>query len=218
LAVMDDVWLTRAGILAELVSLPLIAPEIIGLERLRRAELLLEESMQRMLSRADYVLSATRGADRLLRAYPGWERLSVQVDIGIAFALALWWSLALFSASRLHWPWVAFPVLVICFLALQAASVVFVWAFQKWVLPRKWKIPPSWETPFFILFGLWFLLWMPGWILIATTSALTLFLLRQVLRPMARLMAGEERLRAVVFGTGVVLLIGGLLTQLAATF
>ena len=45
---MDADWLNRAGILAEAVSFLLIAPEIIGSERLRRAESAIETFIGRL--------------------------------------------------------------------------------------------------------------------------------------------------------------------------
>ncbi len=132
---MDAAWLNRAGILAEASSFFLIAPEIIGVERLRRLE-----------ARIESFAPPLRTANRRWRSYV-FDMQFRTSPRGIRWLIALW---------------LAIPhmlVLLLLFILLE--------------LPLD--------------AGIW-------------------------------LLDGQDRLRALVFGTGVVLLFGGMAAQFLATF
>lgn len=59
---------------------------------------------------------------------------------------------------------------------------------------------------------------VPAFWLYAAATTTAFALLRMSLRFGIRLLSGEGRLRALVFGTGVVLLFGGMTAQFVATF
>jgi hypothetical protein len=140
---MDSEWVGRAGILAEIVSFLLIAPEILGEERLRNAE----EAFRIWLG----------GFHQHTRRFFSLWAVTTAVFF-VAAALVI-------SAATDR------PAVLILGIGVGAA-----WA--------------SVDTKIVLL-------------LIAAVR---------------RLLAGPNRLRALVFGTGVVLLFGGLGAQLYATF
>jgi hypothetical protein len=145
---MDSGWVNRAGILAEGVSFVLIAPEILGEERLRNVEEALKEWLGGVHQR-------TR---RLF-----WIRAVVALVFIIAMGLAL---------SAVPYPRVP---------AVAALAVV------------GFGIGTAWAS---------------------VDTQIVLVLVGAV----RRLLTGPNRLRALVFGTGVVLLFGGLGAQFYATF
>ena len=166
-----DLWLSRAGIVAEMVSFALVAPEILGTERLRRAEAKLESwaAGQRV-----WLLTETKS----------------------------WWSFPLFYLPS---------VLIASVFVLALLGVI-----------------PIWFVIIGLVFGIWALIgmialelkvqhWLPilpfvvSVVILITVPA---FLLGEV----GRFLRGDNRLRAFVFGTGVILLFGGLAMQLVATF
>jgi hypothetical protein len=147
---MVSEWVGRAGILAEIVSFFLIAPEIAGPERLKG----LEAALERWLGRVD----PTSDAVRLPVVVP----VAIAVGLGEIFLIA-WLSPDSFRAAG----------------TLTAAGVL----------------------GGAIVAGSWLSNRMPA-----------------AVRAVRRILEGEARLRALVFGTGVVLLFGGLGAQFYATF
>jgi len=145
---MVSEWVGRAGIMAQAVSFLLIAPEILGEERLRNVEEALKEWLGGVHQR-------TR---RLF-----WIRAVVALVFIISVGLAL---------SAVPYPGVP---------AVAALAVV------------GFGIGTAWAS-------------------VDTQIALLL------VGAVRRLLAGPDRLRALVFGTGVVLLFGGLGAQFYATF
>lgn len=143
---MDDVWLNRAGILAEAVSFILIAPEIIGLARLRGLERRLEAWLKDN--------SGFRYSGRII---------VILFCVSSAFAL-----------------WIAFVP-------------DYLW--DQWITNIFWII-----------------------VFLLVLSLLAPFPLWLVIRTAEHVLAGKDRLRTLVFGTGVVLLFGGMATQFWATF
>ena len=227
---MGPDWLNRAGILSEAVSFVLIAPEIIGLERLRRVERSIE----------------TWGASTLQAPYGIWKRATCEEDKVFRLLPAILFQLpdsgtALFAVflagalllglsalSGLFWLtglWrldlgevtavgvsAALAFIVLRNIARVVSYSVVACLAAIWVMRRTQPKAPARRAAQAIA-----LLGMPGvWVL--TTAALAVYLVRTLLHMFVGLLSGPDRLRAFVFSTGVVLLFGGMTAQFLATF
>lgn len=224
---MDSEWVGRAGILAEAVSFVLIAPEIIGRRRLRRAEQVLEASLEK-----------TQGVLDSLAMTIVYVLLGSALA-GLVLALTLWDT----GVSRI----VLMPIAVLAVLAMGGYLVLFFWL--RFALSSgsqyysrghaKTHVPGRARPHAGVLSQV---LWVPRLLywaaivvgysgLFATllTGFLSVllwvfayapvyFLLYIPLSLASRLLEGPDRLRALVFGTGLFLLFGGLGAQFFATF
>lgn len=217
---MESDWVNRAGILAEAVSFFLIAPEILGPERLKGAEEALRNGMESL------------AVQRM--AFLAWGML-------IAVVLIVVGELVVGFLPPLGWPnYILFPALslsavsgFVCRYAVLRRHLVQWkeieqeterdWLFMLGRLaqtslavlsPRRFGrlIKPSWWQWVFWAIGipLHFLFFV-----VMTAIPACLFALVHLQQ---RLLAGENRLRALVFGSGVLLLFGGLGAQFCATF
>ena len=207
-AVMDDVWLNRAGILAEAVSFLLIAPEIIGVERLRRVEAALAALGRRTLSTPTRTWTGERAAAdgplRLLPDRPAPKDRSTLWDLGddlglVAFLAIVEMPLILLAGRSTTWAITGY--LIASYLGGFAATLI----------PRGSRVG-AWARWPLVLFGL------PTHWGRALTSDSGFRLVRVVVSLGVSLLSGRDRLRALVFGTGVVFLFGGMGAQLVATF
>jgi hypothetical protein len=217
---MDSEWVNRAGILAEAVSVILIAPEILGPERLKGAEQALRQGME------------SRAVQRV--AFLAWGMLAAVVLVVVI-------ELVVDFLPPLGWPnyiliplfYVAIPSGFVCRYAVLRRHLAQWkeieqrperdWAFMLGRLtqtsldvlnPRRFRrlIRPSWWQWVFWAIGIPLHLLFFVFATAIPASLLAFVQLQQ------RLLAGENRLRALVFGTGVVLLFGGLAAQFFATF
>jgi len=199
-------WVQRAGILAELVSFALIAPEIMGARRLRLVERALHRSCGRVL-RANRIWSS----ERYVPLLPG--TVSGDPDIEFVENLASWiiaagfyavW-LPLLATGSLSAPVMAAMALVTVTLAMGILAVAAArWrpsnALSRWV-SRTLAVPA-----------------MPAAWAAAAIHIAVILALRGLARLALGLLGRPGGLRAMVFGTGVVLLAAGMLAQFVSTF
>jgi hypothetical protein len=198
---VDAEWVNRGGILAEAVSFLLIAPEIIGIERLRGFESRLETLLrgvgdQPVVARRTglFPFQLYRFTPRpleLLRLVTGWVALMAVLVVPTTLIGG------------------AFPIVFLVVLALGgAASILDPWL-EKLDRPRRgvmWVrhlLRIAAAPVFAVGFG---------------TSMVASFAVIGAVRGAARLLTGSDRLRALVFGSGVVLLFGGMAAQFVSTF
>jgi len=216
---MDSEWVGRAGIIAEAVSFFLIAPEILGPERLKGAERALAEGLDSPLMR--------RAAFGVWAAF--WIVLFLPVSLVwwpiVVFVFGIsWWKFgALLAAIHLSW-----------FSSYVCRGVVRRPLFDQPVesarlfdgLGRMARFSTVVLNPFEFgrimkpSFSQW-LFWMLG-IPFHIVAFLSYFILPATIVALIhlqqRLLAGQNALRALVFGTGAFLLFGGLAVQFYATF
>jgi hypothetical protein len=222
LSIWTGAWMARAGILAEMCSFPLLAPEILGAERLKRAE----EAMRRGVASP----SVQRGAAAV------WVALFLLVFIAITL---LMWMLPILSGPEIFLP-VALIVLGSGFAgafssntcrvvvrnrlrkqkllvdgdALFVAQGEMAQASRAVLNPlefRRVMKPVLWEWVLWA-FGIPFhVIAFVGYFIIPKGVLALVHLQR-------RLLASGVGLRSLVVGTGIVLFFGGMSAQLMATF
>ena len=202
---MDGDWLNRAGILAEAVSFFLIAPEIIGRERLRRVENALARWGETNL-RGRWKLW-TRG--RVIPFLPGLsskgsESLLADAALALSALAATWLFLLAAQLTRVSalvygaWAFslsLMLGVAGIVLIQVRGSNAVFRYAgytLGTIALPAAWTL--------------------------AALSTGIFSVMRSALHLALKLLRGEDSLRALVFGNGVLLLFGGMAAQFAATF
>ena len=201
---VDAEWVNRGGILAEAISFLLIAPEIIGIERIRRAENRLEHLFGRRGSDA-YII--VRGREPPFSpgfgaVEPGWL-LYVALAIGttavmmglLVLAFVIWG----FDAGI----WIG--ALGTLYLALLVTAV---WAMRRRELSRLARL---------LVYLIMVPMIPPMWVSVLVAKGIHILLVG-LIATATRLLRGPERLRALVFGTGVVLLFGGMGAQFVSTF
>lgn len=185
----------------------LIAPEIIGLERMRRVESALITWGHTTVSTASKTWTGERAAAigplRLLPDRPAPRERSTLWDVGDELGFLIYFAILgtpiyLFANSLTAWAvWGAaiasYVAGLIAILLLRSARL----ALLTWPLAVI-GFPSHWGR--------------------ALASDLCYLLLRALLSLGIRLLSGTDRLRALVFGTGVLLLFGGMAAQFAATF
>lgn len=217
---MDASWMNRAGILAEALSFLLIAPEIVGIERVRRAEAVLERTLGPMSS---YVASidarvAIRRKEGLLPRRgttpiaTNVERLSFLVGIP-----AVVWTAAYF----LSWIWLRSSIVDLIFFVYMGGLSVM-------AIPVALSRLPALASRLRNLPKLFRLVIIPvpfaAMVAIVLTAAPSFLAGMVAFTPLycasgaRRLLTGPDRLRSFVFATGVLLLFGGMAAQLIATF
>jgi uncharacterized membrane protein YjfL (UPF0719 family) len=222
---MDSEWVGRAGILAEAVSFILIAPEILGEERLKGAEKALRSGMANATVRRTMlaawgglylglflvVVASVYTAEALpviiLQPNVFWAVFAL-VFVGMFVSyFSMWVCRAVVDHRLAEEEEAKGTVLFTRQGELARASLVVLnpRAFGRIMKPssRQWVF---WAmgVPFHFMSFVGYVS-LPG-------GLLALVHLQQ------RLLAGENRLRAFIFGTGVSLLLGGLAAQFYATF
>ncbi|OGO49926.1 MAG: hypothetical protein A2148_07800 [Chloroflexi bacterium RBG_16_68_14] len=205
---MDAAWLNRAGILAEAVSFLLIAPEIIGLERLRRIETQMEEWGKRNLS--------TR--------WPLWEGGSI-VPFLPGFSSSARESIIVDATFFLIMPFLTLGLVIglvaisdtareVGLLSLLAYTVSLAAGLISVEVVRRSR---SNAIVRWIGYSIGVLAIPGAFVLVVLSTGVFSLTIRAVSRSI-RILAGEDRLRALVFGTGLMLLFGGMAAQFMATF
>jgi hypothetical protein len=216
LSIWTGAWTGRAGILAEMCSFFLIAPEILGAERLKGAEEALKKGLQ-----SPFVL---RGAVSV------WTALFALLLIGpvplvliLGRNLSLGGQVVLLAAIYVS----AFSDLVCRFAVTQRPLPHHLKGGQmlrtlkrmasfSWELVNPFEFgravrPNSFQWVSWIL-GIPFHILETVPFLVAPAVTLALVRLGQ------NVLTGGTSLRTLVFGTGVVFLLGGILAQFVATF
>jgi len=206
---MDSEWVGRAGIIAEAVSFILIAPEILGEQRCRRAERVLEGWLEKR-EPLSILLSLALAAAAYGGAFVAIMLALTVWDVGVPRAVLI--AGALLFGGALVFPLLAVPsMLLAVYLKLRERDdsatrrVTGFW-------PVSWpRIGLGVLIALIVPFG-------PSAYVLLVVSVTLVSPVRLFLLLASRLLQGPDRLRALVFGSGVVLLFGGLLTQFAATF
>ena len=201
---MDD-WLNRAGILAQGLSFLFLAPEIFGVKRSRSVQILL-------VSRLDSYI----GYLRSFRGYRDIMKLSTQEQYVLLLGPLAPWTTAYF----LSWLVVRSSVIDVIFLAGAVGLIVngVGHLSQAWLVAWLRRRRPVVAR---FTFGVMTLIWLPLAMLAvpAIWAVMIVLLVPLSLIFLTRfLMWDEDSLRALVFGTGVLLLFGGMGAQLIATF
>jgi len=203
LSIWTGAWVGRAGLLAESFSFFLIAPEILGEERLK-------------------------GVDQALKGWLSGREIPLRVGYllaGLVFAAPL----AVMLVGLTYWHF-QLPVsaFIICFAFAGALLGAYLYLMVTGgPLPREMDVfsvgpyhIPSVPRPGLLerVGGLLLtILWSPLFVAALGTLALGKYA-NLPLEFAIWLMRGPKALRGLVFGTGVVLLVGGLLAQFVATF
>lgn len=201
---MDADWLNRAGILAEAVAFVLIAPEIIGSERLRRAESAIEDFIEWL---APYLW----GRRYPNRPYDVINFLAAIVLTGLAFTGTF--LLSLYVRDTL--PWIMWTTAALLAVYAIAATYQIIDALYILLSPRR----PRLSLAAYRTLHLWrLLIGVPTKFVGLLAGFVLFYLVSFALEWAVRLLAGENRLRIFVFSTGVLLLFGGMTAQFAATF
>lgn len=214
---MDAEWVGRAGILAEIVSIPLIAPEILGPERLGRLEDWLESLMSQL--RTDVgTLPKPSFANFGRPMDDGQSGQPIEVATFLLLLLSMLPALAVMAIVAF-----ALPAVLLYYTVSEAASVLFVlgllasicfWGFSFQILYEEPNASRAWQ----IAGRLSMLPGMPGGWAMFLAIAVSYRFMHIVVRWGTTLLAGPDRVRALVFGTGALLLFGGLISQFVATF
>jgi len=212
---MVSEWVARAGILAEGVSFVLIAPEILGRERLKGAEEALRKGLESLAVQRTAIVA--------------WAILFVVVYVAAVAPPAIllpglgWPNLVLLGAA-----WVSLLSGHVCRdvvrrrIVEEKAEGAVLFARQGELgrastavlnpLVFGRIVKPSYPQWIFWAVGIPFhFLWVVAY-MILPTGLLTLIHLEQ------RLLARGVGLRSLVFITGVVMLFGGMVAQFVATF
>lgn len=204
---MDAAWLNRAGLLAEALAFLLIAPEIIGHERLRRVEAAVIDWGASRLSDPTRTWTGEReaatGPLRLLPKRPPPRGRSALWDIGDELGIVLYFVLlttTVYLSTSPPISWAVFSAAIASYLAGFTAILLLRsprLTLLAWPLAAV-GLPSHWGRAF--------------------ASDLCYFLVRAIISSSLRVLSGTDRLRALVFGAGVLFLFGGMGAQFVATF
>ena len=214
LSIWTGAWVGRAGILAEICAFPLLAPEILGPERLKGVE----EALRRGLGSRH----VARGVILLLTAYLAVLSLA-PVPLVLIFGRPLSYSakgtlLAVIFASAIS----------DAVSRLAVAKTVPVVRGRHVIEIVKRMARANWDLLNPLAFGrmartsiLQWMLWILGIpfhilgvVPFLILPAITLSLLRLA----QKVLSGGASLRTFVFGSGALLLLGGIAAQFVATF
>jgi hypothetical protein len=201
---MDAAWLNRGGILAEAVSFLFIAPEIIGMQRLERLERWLEEQLGTVLSQPLVRFTFGRGIPFL----PAQPRSDLSHGVLIATKMVTTVPLLVIVNALV----MVFGVRsdIVLFVAAGTFGAVLASLVGELIarrLPALRWLAYALSIPAVI----------PSWVAAIFEQATYLAVLAMTIGT-RKLLSGPNRLRALVFGGGVVLLFGGMAAQFAATF
>ncbi|MEX0801322.1 MAG: hypothetical protein WD379_08905 [Dehalococcoidia bacterium] len=201
---MDAEWANRGGIIAEAISFLLIAPEIIGIERIFNAEKRLERLLAPAAGSAP--VSERYIVGRFLPYLaPDWSKGGWPARLAEFVGIILLTTAITIAISLLWGPLAAVPLIVVIGvsgLMLPLGYAVTLLGGRTARIAGRVLAAPS----------------LP--ITLATVGSMvaSYAVARFVAQLAHKLLAGPDRLRAAVFGTGVLLLFGGMGAQLAATF
>lgn len=220
--IMDSEWLNRVGILAEAVSFLLIAPEIIGIERLQRVERVMEAWGRRTLLAPTKTWTEARAAStgplRLLPDRPAPRERSGLWEMGSDLGYLLEMSLVIVLLGLFSpFPYAIHAFFIASMLSFASGTVVVIFG-DEWY--TKSSVSGGRFRSRFVSLAIWVLaiVGMPTHWMRALSSTIGYLIVHGIVSASVRLLSGVDRLRAFVFGTGVLLLFGGMATQFAATF
>jgi nitrogen fixation protein len=189
---MDADWINRAGILAEAVSFFLIAPEILGVERLQRAEDVLEEWFSN-------------------------ESLRKRVADHITWLLYLGALIVILLGLFVFDPPLPKAALLVCAVPVGIGLVgLGLMKYSARLDEKAEKDEDEMGGHLYLICG--WLLFLPALPVVVVFYQAIAGALIVPMRLSRMLLTGEGRLRALVFGTGVLLLLGGMAAQFVATF
>jgi len=203
LSIWTGAWVGRAGILAELCSFPLLAPEILGEERLRGANKALKEWLTH-------------------REIPWWVGYGLA---GPVFAAPL--AITLLGLTYWHFPMPVF-LYIIC-LALSAAFMggyLYILASGGPIIGFEFQFvgpypPPPPPPPPSLLkrFRDWSVVALVMPVVVPWAGMMTLWMFVNLPIEVAGfLVRSPKAFRGLIFGTGVLFLLGGVIAQFIATF
>jgi len=210
LSIWTGAWVSRAGILAEVLSFLLIAPEILGRERLNVAQQTLDELFRRMLRPSQ--IWATK---RYVPVLPGLVSDDPDAELlaGLASVIITVMYYAIYIPLLVAGSLPDETLFALAILAgVLGANLVLGTAAVSLV---RWK--GSVTTVRYIGYGLGIPAAPVTWTL-AVVQGTIIFALRMLARAGVALLARPGGLRGVVFSAGVLLLVGGLAAQFVATF
>jgi len=217
LSIWTGAWASRAGILAEMCSFPLLAPEIVGPERLKATEEALRKGLESAAVRRVaisvwaglfvVVYFAALSPVPILFPKPS---LSDFIALNGLFALSGFFSWVYRGVVRNRLRGQQGGTAKTLFAAqgefARASSIV--------LNPLKFKRvvrPSSVEWVYWALSIPVNIIWFTGYVIVPK-GILSVVDLEQ------RLLAGGIGLRSLIFGTGVALFFGGMIAQFVATF
>jgi hypothetical protein len=207
---MDSEWVSRAGIIAEAVSFILIAPEILGATRLASAQQAIGGILRKIL-RPSRIWADKRYVPMLPGLLLGdpdvdfLSRIASAVMRGTYFAVFIPAMATGLIRGRAMVAFLVASMVIVVSTLLETGAIL--------LAQRK----ASTRTSKYLAYSMaipaapWS--WAQGGLFATVFVAL-----RLGARGGVALLSGPDRLRALVFGTGVVLLFGGLGAQFYATF
>jgi hypothetical protein len=227
---MDQDWVNRVGILLNFLAGFMIAPELIGIDRLKRIEGYIEEKLLRLsnsfVQQFDYLRSKIRDAKSNFSGSLGCVLVSL-VPISILVGILLLY----------HRYLIAICVLILYFMAFTLGVWIMRWGVASQVQEHNEYIyrttgegtPPENYPKQTIrlepLISLRLLLWIPAeflrLIMIIFFGVLAIIPLRginKIISFFVRMLDGQERLRAIMVSTGVIIYILGNALQFISTF
>jgi hypothetical protein len=217
LSIWTGAWVGRAGILAQLCSFPFLTPEIMGRERLKRAEEALRKGLESAAVRrvaisvwvGVFVVVYFAALSPVPMLFPHPSFLDFIAVVGfLTFSAFFSFVFRGVVKHRLRGRQddAANALFAEQGLSARAVSVVLrPLEFKRVVQPSlvEW-IYWAWSIPFDVI---WFIVYV-----IVPKGILSVVHLQQ------RVLAAQHRLRRFVFGIGITLFFGGMLAQFAATF
>jgi len=213
----DETWLNRLGIILNFLAGFMLAPELIGIERLKKIELFLERVLLHVKSTLDTQLR--RGNEKA-----GLIHILRPASVIITLVLIIW------SLQARYYFITFIAVLLIYFFLVSVGfaliqlnefilEVVKVFATFGFYSPRpirlsRWNVIRRYH---FLL-----LTWYPLLAIVPAIANLTiepiLLAINMIVSKSVRRLEGEERLRSMIVASGIVFFIVGNFLQLLATF
>jgi hypothetical protein len=220
---MSGDWVNRMGIILNFCAGFLLAPELIGVQRLQRFEKFLEESILRFRNAISRLALRIRTVlARVLARFPIIAREFVVVYVviyGLFIALlsVILWGVFLYATLfvfQLSAPEIA--VLVICAAAIPFVAICAS-ALMRQNQPLRVIKYISW--PILICeFGFLLIPLTISLMILGTASLVGALLLNSVLGIVIARLTGNDRLRGIVVALGIALFIVGNTLQLLATW
>lgn len=230
---MDPNWLNRIGIILNFLAGFLIAPELIGLDRIRKAEQRLEDSMEKVSE------WATKRGRQVRREWQGSPFVYPPYNpkFYISFFVVLWTFVSVVIFLNVHSvtrtifyvlaAWVVSEVLFVVtwvILELLIQDVLFPRAYKAVVRTQAAQsnrsallgltmMIPLGCLPASLRFILGFILFVQG-----SPFAIIGILGKNTLSFVYRILSGHDRLRSLLVSLGIIFFILGNLLQLWATF
>jgi len=202
---MDRVLINRIGLILDLLASFMLAPELIGLDRIKKWE----DALERMVSSGlMWLRGAVPTGPRKDRAQ--WVVEQIVIGGSIFLLSFQFWFVTWYLTRDLFWDvsTLHYVVLIVLFVALNIAAMVF---YFKVFVPNLGR------------FG-----YLGTLIIVVVISIITgltqilrwliLLCLLCLLTFARRMLEGQDRLRAMIVAVGIFALIVGFLLQLLATF